>query len=105
MNDKILTHKMPGKWEYGLFKENAFLSAGEEVKAKGYKRVPIAAASMRFTPPVNQVWFFDTGGGKWVLGPGTYYCYALRDGIPFIEAFPSVDLPKGGSIAIPHRGL
>jgi len=103
-----ITHRIPGKWELGLFKDAGhFLAAGTEYRAKGYKRMPIKAAYLDFTPPNGHIWYFENDGGKWNVKPGRYYCYVLRGGVPFIE-IPAGDLEfeNGGSVIIPpwHPG-
>lgn len=95
-----ITHQIPGKWELGLFKQDPYLTVGKEVADKGYKRIPISAAHLCFTPPSNHIWWFDGDGGLWHVKPGKYSAYALRDGIPFIEHSFAGGFPKGGTITI-----
>jgi len=97
---KIFTLRIPGKWEFGLFRDGRFRVLGAEIRTRGYKRIPIRAAYANFTPPSGHTWDFDTDGGRWKVRAGTYRCYVLHNGEPFLQVHELLPSPLGGSIIV-----
>ena len=95
-----IVHRIPGKWEFGLFKGGDFLTGEVEIMTRGYKRIPIRAAYANFTPPSGHTWDFDTDGGRWKVKAGTYRCYVFRNDLPFMGVRDLLPSPIGGSIIV-----